>query len=106
MDYLWVRFFNFSTKKGRPVTAALWMFRCLGDGCRFTKMFLLHCHTSAAATDKFHSCQFVSALMGVIRFGSTTETAFGLIAARVAKMPGRIGDRTAVLACISHDLSP
>jgi hypothetical protein len=69
-------------------------------------MFLLHCHAPAAATNKFHRSQFIFALMGVIRFGGTTETAFGLIAAWIAKMPGCIGNRTAVFTCIGHDRSP
>jgi len=69
-------------------------------------MFLFHCHTPAAATYKFHGCQFVFALMGVACFGRTTETAFGLITARVAKMPGCFGNRTAIFTCICHDRSP
>lgn len=40
--------------------------------------------------------------MGVIRLGGTTETAFGFIATRIAKMPGRIGDRSAIFTRIGH----
>jgi hypothetical protein len=66
-------------------------------------MFLLHCHAPAAATYEFHGCQFFFALMGVIRFGIPAETAFGLIAAGIAKMPGGVGNRTAIFTCIRHD---
>jgi hypothetical protein len=65
-------------------------------------MFLLHCHSSAATANKLHGCQFVLALMGVIRFRGSAETAFGFITAWITQMTGLIGDRSATFTCIAH----
>jgi hypothetical protein len=69
-------------------------------------MFLLHCHASAAVADKLHRCQFVFALMGVIRFGGSTETAFLFITARIAQVTGFVGNRSATFTRIRHHKPP
>jgi hypothetical protein len=106
MVYFMGQILQIFNKKRTACCSRPFVFGDLFNRCRLTEVFLLHRHASAAATYKFHGGQFVFALMGVIRFGGTTEAAFGLIAARIAKMPGCIGDRTAVFTCIGHNLSP
>jgi hypothetical protein len=93
---------NFSIKKGRHSAAALIILLGLTNWGRLTKMFLLHCHASAATANKLHGCQFVLALVGVIRFRSPAETAFGFITARITQVPGFVGDRSATFTCIGH----
>jgi hypothetical protein len=92
----------FSIKKGRHLAAALIIFLGLSNWGRLTKMFLLHCHASAATANKLHGCQFVLALMGVIRFCGSAETAFGFITARITQVTGFVGDRSATFTCIGH----
>jgi hypothetical protein len=94
--------FYFSIKKGRHLAAALIIILGLSNRGRFAKMFLLHCHASAATANKLHGCQFVLALMGVIRFRSPAETAFGFITAWITQVPRLIGDRPATFTCIGH----
>jgi hypothetical protein len=97
-----VRNFHFLIKKGRHSPAALIFSRGLSNWGRFTKMFLLHCHASAATANKLHRCQFVFAQVGVIRFRSPAETAFGFITARITQVAGFVGDRSAIFTCIGH----
>jgi hypothetical protein len=92
----------FSIKKGRHLTAALIILQGSRNWGRFAKMFLLHCHAPAATANKLHRCQFVLALVGVIRFRSPAETAFGFIAARITQVTGFVGDRSATFTCIGH----
>jgi len=65
-------------------------------------MFLLHCHASAATANKLHGRQFVFALVGVIRFRSPAEAAFGFITAWITQVSGCFGDRSAIFTCIGH----
>jgi hypothetical protein len=92
----------FSIKKRAALAAALIILPVLSNWGRFTKMFLLHCNTSAATANKLHRCQFVFALMGVIRFRSAAKTAFGFITARVTQVTGFVGDRSTTFTCIGH----
>jgi hypothetical protein len=101
-SFLCFIYFYFSIKKGRHLAAALIMLPGLSNRGRFTKMFLLHCHAPAATANKLHGCQFILALMGVIRFRSPAETAFGFITARITQVPRFVGDRSATFTCIGH----
>jgi len=65
------------------VAALLWLFD-LSNWRWFAKMLLFHSHSSAAAANILHRRQFVFTNVGVIRFSSAAETAFGFIAARIA----------------------
>jgi hypothetical protein len=89
-------------KKGRHSAAALMILWVLCNWGRLTKMFLLHCHASAATANKLHRCQFVFTQVRVIRFRFAAETAFGFITARVTQVAGFVGDRSAIFTCIGH----
>jgi hypothetical protein len=93
---------SFFNKKRAALAAALIIFLGLSNRGRFTQMFPLHCHASAATANKLHGCQFVFALVGVIRFRCSAETAFGFIAARITQVSGCVGDRSAIFTCIGH----
>jgi hypothetical protein len=54
------------------------------DGCRFTKMFLLHGNPAASTADIFHSRQLILAYMGMVNIGSTAEAALFRVAAGIA----------------------
>jgi len=92
-------FFN---KKGRQAITAPLLRYDLSNRGRLAKVFLLHCHTAAVATDILHCSQFVFAQMGVIGFGSSAEATFGFIAARITQVTGFVGDRSTIFACIGH----
>jgi hypothetical protein len=95
--------FYFSIKKGGiSLAAAPICLIVLTNWVRFTKMFLLHCHAAAATANKLHGCQFVLALVGVIRFRCPAETAFGFISAGITQVTGCVGDRSAIFTCIGH----
>ena len=65
-------------------------------------MFLLHCYATAATAHEFRCSYFIFALVSVICFGGATERAFGLIATRIAQMPGFVGNRSAVFTSVGH----
>jgi hypothetical protein len=89
-------------RKGRQFIAALLFGYALINWRGFAKMLLFHCHATAAAAHKLHFRQLVLANMGVIRLGSTAETAFGFVAARIAQMTGLAGHRATTFTCIRH----
>ena len=78
----------------------------LGNGRGFTKVSLLHCHSSATGTDIFHRCQFIFAHMGGINLRGATKTALARIPTGVAQMSRLLRYRTTILTRICHDSTP
>lgn len=76
------------------------------DRGRAAEMILLHRNATAAVANIFHGGQFIFADVLGFDFGSTAKTAFFLIRARVAQMPRRIGNGTAILTGVGHGHLP
>ena len=80
--------------------------RLSGYRRRFTEMVLFHCHAATTVALKFHRRQLFLADVPRIHFRSAAKNAFGFVIAGVTQMPRFIGNRTAILTCICHDVSP
>jgi len=73
-----------------------------GDGGWAAKVLLFHGHAAATAANKFHGLKLVFADVLRFRIRLSAKATLCLVVARIAQMPGRLGDGAAILAGIGH----
>src|SRR4030042_7175772 len=78
----------------------------LGNGRRFAEMLFFHGHSPASLAHIFHGFDFLTAHVLGIHLGSATKAAFCFVSTRIAQVPRVISNSAAILARISHRITP